>query len=161
MVDSVIKQDMPNDPASRKLFFDALEKQKTLYRSTSHSFIERYRDWIVDGLKAGYSVAQMYRGMSELKLMTSTGRRQFYRDVARIKQQSILPFERSGKPTDRQAVMPSTSADPSTGSLPILQNTSAASQAAGGNSDAPRQEVPVFKLKTFQWNPETAIDDLH
>ncbi|MBK5962658.1 hypothetical protein CCR95_00685 [Thiocystis minor] len=56
---------------------------------------------------------------------------------------------------------PSDATDQEHSRLPVLQKTSAASQEAGGNSDAPRQEVPVFKLKTFQWNPETAIDDLH
>jgi hypothetical protein len=132
-------------PPSAAAFLQALAQRQSAASSGAGAFIKTHRTLILAGLNAGYSVAQILRGLKALGLSPPMSERQFYRYVKAL--QRPAPSVPAAPVTPRTAPTPAIPAGRTMVTTPDLERPSAA------RPDGTRP-------RTFDWAPETDLDDL-
>lgn len=132
-------------PPSAAAFLQALAQGESTASSGAGAFIKTHRALILAGLDAGYSVAQILRGLKALGLSPPMSERQFYRYVQAL--QWPAPSAPAAPVTPRTAPTPAIPAGRTLVTTPGRETPSAA------RPDGTRP-------RTFDWAPEADLDDL-
>ncbi|WP_200157811.1 hypothetical protein [Allochromatium vinosum] len=131
-------------PPSAAAFLQALAQRQSAVSSGAGAFIKTHRTLILAGLNAGYSVAQILRGLKALGLSPPMSERQFYRHVKALQQRPALS-------------VPAAPVTPRTAPTPAIP----AGRAMVTGPERPSAARPDgTRPRTFDWAPETDLDDL-
>jgi hypothetical protein len=127
-------------------------------RSESTTFIETYQELIVEGIKNGYSSIVIFKAFKSSGTPPPMSHRQFRRYVSQMKRERLLTVApRIGSPAS--GVTSSASA----GDRPVQPVLIAPERNVGKKAiemnASNAKEAPVFKHKTFDWNPLATFDD--
>lgn len=130
-------------PPSAAAFLQALAQGQSAASSGAGAFIKTHRTLILAGLNAGYSVAQILRGLKALGLSPPMSERQFYRYVKAL--QRPAPSVPAASVATRTAPTPA---------IP-------AGRAMVTGPERPSAARPDdTRPRTFDWAPEADLDDL-
>ena len=139
-------------------FLLVLKKTKAKRRSESKTFIETYQELIVEGIKQGYSSVVIFRAFKSSGTPPPMSHRQFRRYVSQMKRERLLTVApMTGSPVS--GVTSSASAgDRPVQPVLIATERNIEKKAIELNASSAK-EAPVFKQKTFDWNPLATFDD--
>ncbi|WP_295401646.1 hypothetical protein [uncultured Thiocystis sp.] len=134
-------------------FLLVLKKTKAKRRSESTTFIETYQELIVEGIKQGYSSVVMFRAFKSSGTPPPMSHRQFRRYVSRMKRERLLTV----------APVSGVTSSASAGDRPVqpvlIATERKIEKKAIELNASSAKEAPVFKQKTFDWNPLATFDD--
>ncbi|MBK5966867.1 hypothetical protein CCR95_23040 [Thiocystis minor] len=139
-------------------FLLVLKKTKAKRRSESTTFIETHQELIVEGIENGYSSITIFEAFEASGRPPPMSHRQFRRYVSRMKRERLLTVApMTGSPVS--GVTSSASAgDRPVQPVLIATERNIEKKAIELNASSAKG-APVFKQKTFDWDPLATFDD--
>ncbi|WP_295404479.1 TraK family protein [uncultured Thiocystis sp.] len=140
-----------NELSSPDVFLTALKTISEQNRSELMKFIETYRELIAEGVKNGYSSVVIFDALKSSGTPPPMSYRQFRRYVSQIKCDMASTVALA-------PVLPSSYAVVRPEATP-MKPLSVATKKTREPNEPNASDVPVFKQKTFEWNPLANLDD--
>jgi hypothetical protein len=149
---------IPNDLQSPDAFLLALKKTRVTRHSKSINFIETYQELIAEGIENGYSSIIIFEAFEASGRPPPMSHRQFRRYVSQIKRERLLTVApMTGSPVS--GVTSSASAGDRPVQPVLIETERNVEKKAIEMNTSSAKEAPVFKHKTFDWNPLATFDD--